>query len=148
MIPLESAEATRGWGRRLAHVMGIGDVVVLSGSLGAGKTELARGVLEGLGFLGDVPSPSFPIVIGYAPPDVGLPIAHVDLYRIDDLTQVEELGLDEMLADGALVVEWPERLPKGYWPEALHLSLEIASDDARRLTARVPPAWEGRWPLI
>ena len=133
-------------GARLAAQMRAGDVVTLAGSLGAGKTTFARGVLRALGFMGDVPSPSYPLVIPYTPPEVRMPIWHVDLYRLDDSREVAELTLDDALHDGALLIEWPERLGCG-WPGALALTLEIVANDARRLTADVPPAWKDRWPF-
>jgi len=122
-----------------------GDVVLLSGDLGAGKTTLARAMLKARGLAGEAPSPTFAIVQPYAPPEVDLPIAHVDLYRIEDADELIELGLDDYLYDGALLIEWPERLGEG-WSGAL--SLRISGEgDARVLTADVPPAWEARWPL-
>jgi len=133
-------------GARLAAQMRAGDVVTLAGSLGVGKTTLARGVLCALGYTGDVPSPSYPLVIPYAQPDVRIPIWHVDLYRLDDSREVAELTLEDAVLDGALLIEWPERLGCE-WPGALALTLEIAANDARRLTADVPPAWKDRWPF-
>lgn len=144
-ISLADAEATEEFGRRLAAMLRIGDVVALSGALGAGKTTLARGVLEGLGYRGEVASPSFPIVLTYAPPELRLPLWHVDLYRIENPAELEELGLDEALGQTAMLIEWPERLP-ALWPETLRLTLSAAPDGGRALTARVPPAWGGRWP--
>lgn len=142
---LTSPSETEAAGASLAALLRIGDVVALAGDLGAGKTTFARGLLAALGFRGEVPSPTFPIVIPYAPPDVGLPLWHVDLYRIDDPEEIEELGLDEARADSALLIEWPERMGPRLWPDAL--KLQIARDaDARRLTWRLPAAWEGRWP--
>ncbi|MBL8647770.1 MAG: tRNA (adenosine(37)-N6)-threonylcarbamoyltransferase complex ATPase subunit type 1 TsaE [Sphingosinicella sp.] len=138
--------ATDMFGRRLAARLAPGDVVLLSGDLGAGKTALARGILAGLGHAGEVPSPTFTLVQSYEVPGVRLPVWHVDLYRLEDPDEVEELGLDEILADGALVIEWPERAG-GRWPEALHLTLIDSGEGSRRLTARVPPAWEARWPI-
>lgn len=144
-IRLADAEATERFGRRLAPLLRAGDVVALSGTLGAGKTTLARGVLRGLGFEGDVASPTFPIVQAYAPPDTRLPLWHVDLYRIERGAEIEELGLDEAREAAAMLIEWPERLPR-LWPGALRLSLDMGSDGARALTAEVPPAWGTRWP--
>jgi len=144
-IRLADAEATERFGRRLAPLLRAGDVVALSGALGAGKTTLARGVLRGLGFEGDVASPTFPIVQAYAPPDTRLPLWHVDLYRIERGEEIEELGLEEAREAAALLIEWPERLPR-LWPGALRLSLDLRSDGARALTAEVPPAWGTRWP--
>src|SRR5687767_7678536 len=120
MIRLEDPPATEAFGAALAAMLRPGDVVALSGPLGAGKTTLARGILRGLGHGGEVPSPTFNIVVTYEPPDVRLPAWHVDLYRIELAGELEELGLDEALAEGALIVEWPERFPD-LWPEALVL---------------------------
>lgn len=146
MIALADEAATDTFGRRLAARLVPGDVVLLSGDLGAGKTALARGILAGLGHVGEVPSPTFTLVQSYEVPGVRLPVWHVDLYRLEDSGEVEELGLDEILVDGALIIEWPERAG-GRWPEALHLTLTDSGEGSRRLTARVPPAWEARWPI-
>ncbi len=146
MIRLSSSDQTEALGARLAALLRPGDVVALYGDLGAGKTTLARGLLRGLGFAGDVASPTFPIVIAYEPPDTRLPLAHVDLYRIEDPDEIEELALDEMLGDGALVIEWPERLGARLWRHALKVRIEADGEGGRALTAEVPPAWGERWP--
>ncbi len=130
-------------GRQLATLARAGDVVALSGPLGVGKTALVRGFLAGLGHLDEVPSPSFAIVQPYEALDP--PAWHVDLYRLEDRSELEELGLDSA-GDAILLVEWPERAGEGSWPNALRLSLDFAEAGARRLTAQVPPSWEGRWP--
>jgi tRNA threonylcarbamoyladenosine biosynthesis protein TsaE len=70
---------------------------------------------------------------------------HVDLYRIEDPCEMDELGLDSA-ADAVLLVEWPERARDNAWPDALRLNLDFAEAGARRLTAEVPKSWEGRWP--
>jgi tRNA threonylcarbamoyladenosine biosynthesis protein TsaE len=139
---LSDEQATADLGASLARVARAGDVIALSGPLGVGKTALARGFLGAKGHSGDVPSPSFAIVQPYE--DLEPPVWHVDLYRIENALEIEELGLDSA-ADAALLVEWPERAP-GMWPEALTLSLEFGRDGDRILTANVPPSWEGRWP--
>ncbi|MFN3371476.1 MAG: tRNA (adenosine(37)-N6)-threonylcarbamoyltransferase complex ATPase subunit type 1 TsaE [Sphingomonadaceae bacterium] len=132
-------------GARLASALRAGDVVALSGELGAGKTTLARGILAALGHSGEVPSPTFTLVQTY--PDLQSPVAHVDLYRLEQAAEAEALGLDDWLADGGvLLVEWPERLGAALWPERLWLRLEGAGSPTRRLTWDVPAAWEGRWP--
>ena len=146
-IPLRDAEATHAFGARLAALARPGDVIALTGPLGAGKTSIARGLLAALGLEGEAPSPSFAIVQPYAPPEVRFPVLHVDLYRIDDPGEIEELGLDEALSDSLLIVEWPERAP-AMWPEALALSLTIEPDGTRALTAAVPAAWRARWQQI
>lgn len=141
-MTLADEEATMRLGAQLAAKAMAGDVIALSGPLGVGKTALARGFLAELGHEGEVPSPSFSIVQPYE--ELEPPVWHVDLYRIDDPSELEELGLGS--ATGAvLLVEWPERAGNKVWPEALNLSLEFGPDDYRILTARVPPSWEGRW---
>ena len=140
---LEDERATRAAGRQLAALARNGDVIGLSGPLGVGKTMFARGFLEALGHEGEVPSPSFAIVQPYELLEP--PVWHVDLYRIQDPAEIQELGLDAA-SDAVLLVEWPEQAGARAWPEALRLSLDFAEAGARRLTAQVPPAWEKRWP--
>lgn len=145
-LVLPDSAATEAAGAALAPLLRAGDVVTLSGGLGAGKTTFARGLIQALGHAGEVPSPSFAIVQPYEPPSVRLPVAHVDLYRVEDQAEIAELGLDEWLADGALLVEWPDRLVPWYKAAALALSLSVGDAGARILTADVPRAWEDRWP--
>jgi tRNA threonylcarbamoyladenosine biosynthesis protein TsaE len=140
---LSSEEMTIDAGAALARVARAGDVITLSGPLGVGKTALARGFLEALGHEGEVPSPSFAIVQPYE--DVDPLVWHVDLYRVEDPSEIEELGLDAAL-DAVLLVEWPERAGTNVWPDALGLSLDFGEQGERILTAKVPPSWEGRWP--
>lgn len=144
---LRDAGATDAAGRILAPQLQPGDVIAMSGDLGAGKTSFARGILAGLGFEGDVPSPSFALVIPYAPPLLRLPVWHVDLYRLDDPVEAEQLGLDEALCSAVLIIEWPERLGDRLWPNALKIALANDEAGGRRLTASVPPSWEARCPF-
>ena len=141
---LASASDTEALGARLARELKAGDVVALFGDLGTGKTTLSRGVLRGLGVEGDVASPTFPIVQPYEQLDP--PVWHVDLYRIEDSSELSQLALDEAREDVAMLIEWPERLPY-LWPETLRLTLGDAPGGGRALTAAVPPAWGTRWPL-
>jgi tRNA threonylcarbamoyladenosine biosynthesis protein TsaE len=141
---LDGPEATEALGRKLAAQLRAGDVLALFGELGAGKTTMARGILAGLGHEGDVASPTFPIVIPYE--TLHLPVCHVDLYRIEHPSELEELALDEAMEDGALIVEWPERMGRALWPHSLRLTLRRDGEGARALTAEVPAAWESRWP--
>ena len=143
-ICLGDASDTEAFGERLAGKLRAGDVIALFGDLGAGKTTLTRGLLRGLGFGGDVASPTFPIVQTYE--DLDVPLWHVDLYRIEDPSEIEELALDEAKADTALVIEWPERLGSLLWADSLQLHLAVVEGGRRALTARVPAAWEERWP--
>jgi tRNA threonylcarbamoyladenosine biosynthesis protein TsaE len=144
-ILLKSETDTQALAKELAE-MNLNGSVWLSGDLGAGKTSLARGLLAELGLMDEAPSPSFALVIPYAPPQVRLPVWHVDLYRLNDPAEAEELGLEDALFDGALLIEWPERL-NWLWPETLALHISVSPDGTRGLTAKVPPSWKDRWPL-
>ena len=126
---------------RLAAQLRAGDIVALSGDLGAGKTTFARGLLRGLGHAGEVPSPTFTLVQPY---DTDPPVWHVDLYRLAGPREADALGLFE--TDAALVIEWPERLGPELPSEALHIRIDGSGEATRRLTVAVPGSWEGRWP--
>lgn len=139
---LADERETQELGARIAEALRPGDVVTLSGPLGVGKTALARGILAALGHQGDVPSPSFAIVQPYEELDPA--VWHVDLFRIEDAGELDELGLDSA-ADGVLIVEWPEKAGSRVWPQALGLTLDFDEGGARRLTAKVPPSWQSRW---
>jgi tRNA threonylcarbamoyladenosine biosynthesis protein TsaE len=142
-MTLEDEAATARVGSELARAIRPGDVITLSGPLGVGKTALVRGLIAALGHSGDVPSPSFAIVQPYE--EIDPPLWHVDLYRIEHPSEIDELGLDAA-GEAVMLVEWPERAGEHSWPEALRLSLEFGSNQDRILTADVPPSWEGRWP--
>lgn len=125
----------------LARTLRPGNIVALSGDLGAGKTTLARGVLRALGWAGEVPSPTFTLVQPY---DTTPEVWHVDLYRLDSPADADALGLFE--TDAVLLIEWPERLGARLPHDALRLHLSGAGESTRTLTWDVPTAWEGRWP--
>ncbi|MBW0145060.1 tRNA (adenosine(37)-N6)-threonylcarbamoyltransferase complex ATPase subunit type 1 TsaE [Sphingomicrobium clamense] len=140
---LDGEAASLAFGVRLADVVAPGDVITLSGPLGAGKTSISRGLIAALGHEGEVPSPTFSIVQPYE--NLDPPVWHVDLYRLEEEGELDELGL-EAAEEGVLLVEWPSRA--GRWAHALQLTLEIDErTGARRLTAEVPQAWKERWPL-
>lgn len=145
-VVLADEAQTLAAGRRLGVALRTGDVLALSGPLGAGKTTLVRGLLAGLGWTGEVPSPTFALVQPYEPSAVRLPLWHVDLYRLDSAEEAKELGLDEVLADGALAIEWPERLGDRLWPQALRIAI-APEGDGRRLTLCGGAAWAERWPF-
>ncbi|AKM11598.1 ATPase [Croceicoccus naphthovorans] len=124
--------ATEAFGARIARLLRPGDVVALSGGLGAGKTTLARAIVAALGHEGEVPSPTFAIIQTYDPPAVRLPLVHADFYRLDDPAEVEELGLDDYRDGAALLAEWPEHAG-GFAHERGCLSIRLETADEGRL---------------
>lgn len=137
-IALPNLDATARLGASIAHGLGLGDAVALWGELGAGKTTLARAILTALGVEEDVPSPTFTLVQSYA---TRPPVSHFDLYRLKSGRELEELGFDDALADGAVLVEWPERAPEALPPETLHVRLR-ARDGARSARLTGPARWD------
>ncbi|MEM6355295.1 MAG: tRNA (adenosine(37)-N6)-threonylcarbamoyltransferase complex ATPase subunit type 1 TsaE [Pseudomonadota bacterium] len=145
---LPDEAATRALGRALAQTLGRGDAVLLSGTLGAGKSALARATIRAR--LGDpaaeVPSPSYTLVNVYAP-ERGPEIWHADLYRLDDGSEIAELGLEEAFIAAITIVEWPDRLPE---PPVRRLEIALAHPDCpadaegeemRRASIRAIGAW-------
>jgi tRNA threonylcarbamoyladenosine biosynthesis protein TsaE len=118
--------------RELAQTLGAGDVVLLSGNLGAGKTAFVRGLAQGLGINPDeVSSPTFTIVHEYR--GGRLALYHADLYRLER-TATEDIGLEEMgVKDGVLAIEWPDRLTHAL-PSAVTVTIEIKADDTRQIS--------------
>ena len=131
-----SEEGTFEEGRRLAAALRPGDIVLLTGSLGAGKTVFVRGLAAGLGLDPDVVhSPSFTIVSEYGPAPSGVKLVHVDLYRIDAAAEIEDLGLADYLDGGhVLAVEWGEKMPERLRGGAVRVTIEDDGEDRRRLT--------------
>lgn len=127
-VALPDLDATTRLGARIAAALRVGDCVALWGELGAGKTTLARAILRALGVAEDVPSPTFTIVQRYETPR--LVVNHYDLYRLKSAREMAELGFDEALDDGAVLVEWPERAPEVMPIDTLHIRLSLA-DGAR-----------------
>ena len=114
-LTLPDPEANARLGARLARLLEPGDAILLEGGLGAGKTTLARGVIEALTGEKDAPSPTYTLVQPYET-DQGLVLLHADLYRLEDPEELDELGLDEALDHGAALIEWPDRM--GRWRPA------------------------------
>lgn len=140
-IALISEADTRRLGCVLAHELRIGDAVLLSGPLGAGKTVLARALIEEAGGGTDAGSPTFGLLSLY---DGAPPIAHSDLYRLDRPEEIYELGLDETGDENALIVEWPERAPPGYFADALEIRIELDAHDRREAIIAAPASWRER----
>ena len=129
-LQLKDEAATARLGEAVARGLRRGDAVHLSGGLGAGKTTLARAAIRALTSSDEeAPSPTFTLVQTYQGPD--FPIAHFDLYRLTGSDQLRELGLDEAVEEGAVLIEWPERLEGERTSEHL-LEVELAPDGAGR----------------
>ena len=132
IVPLPDLAAVDAFGARIAGVLRAGDVVALSGTLGAGKTTLARAILAALGHAGEVPSPSFTIVESYDGLDP--PVIHADFYRLKHPVEAEEIGLGDYREGCALIAEWPEKAG-GFEHEAacLSVTLEILEEGRRAI---------------
>lgn len=146
-VRTHSPESTEELGRRLGARLRPGDVVALVGPLGAGKTVMARGIARGAGATGYIASPSFVVIREYAGP---LRVYHADLYRLDRLEDIADLGLDELSeAGGVLVVEWADRAD-GLLPMD-HVRVEMtfgAGETDRVLIFSAPDAWAERLSAI
>lgn len=141
MIELATAnqEETRAVGRRLAKLLQTGDVILLAGELGVGKTVLAAGIGEGLGVTDQVVSPSFVLVRTY---QASLPLTHADVYRVGSLAELSDLDLFEQ--PGALVVEWGQAVQGAMPPDHLLIELEFSESDTRRLRMIPRGNWQSR----
>jgi tRNA threonylcarbamoyl adenosine modification protein YjeE len=137
-VALPALSATTALGARIAAVLRIGDLVALEGDLGAGKTTLARAILQSLGVEEDVPSPTFTLVQEYETPR--LTVRHFDLYRLEKPSEIAELGLDDALFDGAALVEWPERAGNLLPGDRLHVALSLNAG-TRHAHLRGPARW-------
>ena len=144
IVKLPDLAAMTDLGGQIAAHIRPGDVIALSGELGAGKTTLARAILLALGHRGEVPSPSFAILETYDPPGIRLPVVHADFYRIADSAELPELGLDELREEAVLLAEWPEHAG-GFSnePGCLAIALE-AAENGRRAIVTPGRDWLGR----
>lgn len=132
-VPLPTAEDTFELGRRIAGVLRAGDLVVLTGPLGAGKTALTQGIGAGLGVRGNVVSPTFVIARVHRPGrPAGLPLVHVDAYRLHSLEEVDDLDLDVDTADAVTVVEWGAGLVEQLAETHLEVVLDRGADSEER----------------
>src|SRR5215475_12452790 len=131
-VTSHSQDETAAVGRKLAPTLRPGSVLLLIGDLGAGKTALVRGLAEGLGVAAeDVSSPTFTLMQEYRGGRVTL--IHVDLYRLNDPREIDELGLEELGLDSVLAIEWAEKLPRPI-ADAIEVRIEHVDGDVRRLT--------------
>ncbi len=145
-VDLPDLAAMEAFGARIAAALQVGDVVALSGGLGAGKTTLARAIIAALGHQGEVPSPSFAIIETYDPPALRLPLVHADFYRLKDPQEAEELGLDDYRHGAAMLAEWPE-MAGGFAHEPGCLAIRLETAETGRIAIVEPGAdWLGRMP--
>ena len=134
MLAYESAgvDQTMELGRSLAELVRAGDVVVLTGDLGAGKTQFAKGFAVGLGVDDEVTSPTFTIMVEYVGDE--LPLLHFDLYRLESVEALEDIDYFGMLESGGVcLVEWGDKFPEALPDDYLELALEVLDDGRRRL---------------
>ena len=140
LLPDEAATMRLGAG--LAGLLQVGEALCLSGPLGAGKSTLARALVRALTTPDEeVPSPTFTLVQVYD--GARLRLAHFDLYRLTSADEVFEIGLDEALDEGAVVIEWPERLEDHLPPDRLDIEITLA-ESGRRAKLTAHGAWKGR----
>lgn len=137
-VALPDLAATASLGAAIAGRLAPGDAVLLKGDLGSGKTTLARAILAALGVTENVPSPTFTLVQAYE--TSRLMVSHYDLYRLKRDSELEELGLEDALDQGAALIEWPERAESRLPPDALIARLD--ADRERRAMLEGPPRWK------
>jgi tRNA threonylcarbamoyladenosine biosynthesis protein TsaE len=145
-LTVVSPEAMRELGERLAGRLGAGDLVILSGPLGAGKTTLAQGIGRGLGVTSAVVSPTF--VIARVHSDGRLPLVHVDAYRLSSIDEVDDLDLDASLEDSVTLVEWGEGLVEGLAGDPVQVRIDRpddAGDETRHVEIIGIAGVDGQW---
>ncbi|MEP7350464.1 MAG: tRNA (adenosine(37)-N6)-threonylcarbamoyltransferase complex ATPase subunit type 1 TsaE [Sphingorhabdus sp.] len=129
--------AMSAYGEQLAKTLAVGDWVAIDGPLGAGKTVLCKGILRGLGFGGEVTSPSYAIVHHYSPPETSIAVAHADLYRLNHVEELDEIGLAEERDGCVTLVEWAERGGANYMKPSHHIQIAPQPDGSRILTLKM-----------
>ena len=144
-VRLATAEETMAYGKRLGLLLRAGDLVLLAGPLGAGKTTLTRGIAEGMAVSGRVASPTFVLAREHPATGNGTPLVHVDAYRMaGDLSQLDDLDLDTELDSAAVVVEWGEGIAEILSDDYLVVHLDRATDDSRTVQLTPYGRWIGR----
>ncbi|PZT87205.1 MAG: tRNA (adenosine(37)-N6)-threonylcarbamoyltransferase complex ATPase subunit type 1 TsaE [Citromicrobium sp.] len=144
IVDLPDLAAMDGFGRRIGDRLRAGDIVALSGGLGAGKTTLARAIIAALGHEGEVPSPTFTIVETYD--HLRVPLVHADFYRLEHPSEAQEIGLDDYREGAALLAEWPDHAGGfDHEPTCLSIALETVGD-GRQAIVKPGEAWQSRIP--
>jgi tRNA threonylcarbamoyladenosine biosynthesis protein TsaE len=146
VVELPTEQHTLHFGRRIGALLGPGDLVLLAGPLGAGKTVLAKGIADGLGVLGRVSSPTFVIAREHrpSPGGRGIPLVHVDAYRLGGLDELDDLDLDTALVEAAVVIEWGEGTGERLSADHLLIRLSRREDEARLATMVPHGSWTER----
>ncbi|MBC9958259.1 tRNA (adenosine(37)-N6)-threonylcarbamoyltransferase complex ATPase subunit type 1 TsaE [Yimella sp. cx-51] len=134
-VVLPDRASTQEWGRRLGSLLAAGDLLVLTGGLGAGKTTLTQGIAEGLGVRGPITSPTF-VIARVHPSLVGGPeLVHVDAYRLDGALELDDLDLDSDLDEAVTIIEWGAGLAEELSPDRLELVIDVdTTTEERRIT--------------
>lgn len=144
-LTVRTAEDMREFGRRLARVLRAGDLLILSGPLGAGKTTLVQGIGEGLGVRGRVTSPTF-VIARVHPAADGPALVHADAYRLGSTVELDDLDLDTDVSSSVTVVEWGEGLAEGLADDRLEIAITVTGDaDSARVVQLIGNAdrWDG-----
>jgi tRNA threonylcarbamoyladenosine biosynthesis protein TsaE len=149
-LTTNGAGETEAIGAALAPLLRVGDLVVLNGDLGAGKTTFTKGLARGLGVEQRVTSPTFTIVQEY---DGRLPVAHVDVYRLERIQELYDFGFEELLEERVTVVEWGDAIALVLPHDRVNVRIELDEtddgDDRRRLAiAADGPSWDARRPQL
>ena len=143
-LALPDLAAMDALGQRIAEKLAPGDVIALTGTLGTGKTTLARAIIAALGHVGEVPSPTYTIIETYD--DLRIHLVHADFYRLDDPGETDELGLDDYREGAVLLAEWPDHAGGfAHEPGCLAIALEKVGD-GREAVVTPGTSWQSRWP--
>ena len=142
---VKSEQEMQDFARRIAKRAQIGDWVSLIGDLGVGKTIFAKAYIAALGFDGEVSSPSYAIVHSYDPPEIQLPVIHVDLYRIEHDSEYQELGIEDAINYGIILMEWANKYPLPLSENHYQIKIEKTSDSIRDITLNIYGEAVSRW---
>jgi len=141
-LELATVDDTLAFGRAIGGLLRPGDLVLLVGDLGAGKTTLTKGIAAGMGVTGTVTSPTFVLARVHRGP--GPALIHVDAYRLGGSAELDDLDLDTDLSRAAVVIEWGEGIAAGLASDPLHIKLTRHPDDTRSVVVSAGPRWTDR----
>lgn len=144
-LTVNSEQEMQDLARRIAQVAKVGDWISLIGNLGVGKTVFAKAFIAEMGFDGEVTSPSYALVHSYDPPDTSVSVVHADLYRIEKDSEYLELGLDDAINYGVILVEWADKYPTHLPDNHYKIEIEKISDNIRDITLNIYGEGVSRW---